>query len=296
MSNRVKQHQRPLPLDTGPQAPAESSGHDEPGSTTHADLHTPRGPGPARWFGTGLLGSAGAAVAAAAAPILAGNALALWHAPGVRTVDEVLGAAVLAVGGAGAAWLAVWAAVAAGALLIAGIRGTAAPVHRLVARRGTPRVVRRALTGALGLSLLAGGAPAMAANDGGPADLGWDAAAARTVATTEDPSGRDAGAEARARGARAPAPVAHAVDLVASGSSGRDPEVAPAPSPHVVTRGESLWSIAATHLGPDATASDVAAAWPRWYEANLSAVGDDPDHITPGLVLEPPAAQPTTGG
>lgn len=268
-----------------------------PGERTDADLRAPWRLGPARWLGTGLLGSAGAAVAAAIVPFLTERALAVWQAPGVRTVDEVLGALVLAVGGAGAAWLAVWAAVAAGALVMAGLRGTAAPVHRLAARRSTPRVVRRALTGALGLSLLVGGAPAMAATDGGPADLGWDAAAARTVAATAEPSEVAAATHPRAGATQAPAAVAQSVELVGSGAPGRGgPDGASEPVPHVVTRGESLWSIAAAHLGPGATVPEVAAAWPRWYEANRTIVGDDPDHITPGLALAPPAAQPTTGG
>ena len=52
-----------------------------------------------------------------------------------------------------------------------------------------------------------------------------------------------------------------------------------APAPHerrghdvVVAAGDSLWSIAARHLPPSATDAQVAAAWPRWYEAN--SVGD----------------------
>lgn len=236
----------------------------------------------------------------AAAPLLAGQAHAVWHAPGVRTVDEVLGALVLAVGGAGAAWLALWTAVAAGALLTAGVRGTAAPVHRVLARRGTPRLVRRALTGALGLSLLAGGAPAMASTDGGPADLGWDAAAARTVAAADVASAGGVGAEPRTappHEPRTPAAIAQtAAPDPSPPADRRGPEAVSAPDPHVVARGESLWSIAATHLGPGATDREIAAAWPRWYDANRAAVGDDPHHITPGLVLAPPAVQPTTGG
>lgn len=290
MSNRIKQHLRcSSRADLRPSGLA-SHGGDAPVDPRDATNRE-------RWFGAGLLGSAGALVATATAPLLAGQAHAVWHAPGVRTVDEVLGALVLAVGGAGAAWLAVWAAVAAGALLTAGVRGTAAPVHRLTACRGTPRLVRRALTGALGLSLLAGGAPAMASTDGGPADLGWDAAAARTVAAADVASAGGMGAGQPSGAPQTPATVTQTGTPAPSDPAARDrAEAASTPEPHVVARGESLWSIAATHLGPGTTDREVAAAWPRWYEANRAAVGDDPDHITPGLVLAPPAAQPTTGG
>lgn len=56
----------------------------------------------------------------------------------------------------------------------------------------------------------------------------------------------------------------------------------------VVRRGDSLWDIAARHLGPDASAADIAAEWPRWYVANRSLVGPDPDLIRPGQRLRPP--------
>lgn len=64
----------------------------------------------------------------------------------------------------------------------------------------------------------------------------------------------------------------------------------PGASEIVVHRGDSLWTIVARHLGPDATASDVAAEWPRWHAANHDVVGDDPDLILPGMVLRPPAS------
>lgn len=56
----------------------------------------------------------------------------------------------------------------------------------------------------------------------------------------------------------------------------------------VVTRGDTLWAIAARHLGPQATDQDVAAHWPRWYAANRAVIGDDPDLILPGQVLTAP--------
>lgn len=57
----------------------------------------------------------------------------------------------------------------------------------------------------------------------------------------------------------------------------------------VVEAGDTLWGIAARHLGPDATDAQIADAWPRWYEANASVIGADPDVVQPGQLLQVPA-------
>ena len=57
----------------------------------------------------------------------------------------------------------------------------------------------------------------------------------------------------------------------------------------VVMAGDSLWSIAARHLGTGADDAEVAAAWPRWWEANRHTVGEDPDLLLPGQRLVVPA-------
>lgn len=71
---------------------------------------------------------------------------------------------------------------------------------------------------------------------------------------------------------------------------------APRPAPVSVTRpdapitvraGDSLWSIAASGLGPGAEVADIDAAWRELYAANRDAIGTDPDLIRPGLDLEP---------
>lgn len=74
-----------------------------------------------------------------------------------------------------------------------------------------------------------------------------------------------------------------------------DPLAAPArpgamPEEHyVVRRGDTLWDIAARHLGPAATAAQIAGEWPRWYAANRQVIGADPDLIRPGQQLAPPS-------
>jgi hypothetical protein len=58
----------------------------------------------------------------------------------------------------------------------------------------------------------------------------------------------------------------------------------------VVLRGDTLWSIAAHHLGPAAKPSDIEAEWPRWLAANRDVIGDDANLILPGQLLRPPSS------
>jgi nucleoid-associated protein YgaU len=66
-------------------------------------------------------------------------------------------------------------------------------------------------------------------------------------------------------------------------------QTVPAAGDITVVAGDSLWSIAARELGPTASDVDVAAQWPRWYQANRAVVGDNPDVLLPGQVLKPPS-------
>ncbi|MFF5791381.1 LysM peptidoglycan-binding domain-containing protein [Paeniglutamicibacter sp. NPDC012692] len=64
------------------------------------------------------------------------------------------------------------------------------------------------------------------------------------------------------------------------------------PSREVVVRpGDTLWSIAARHLAPEATAGDIAEAWPQWYAANRELIGPNPDSLAVGLVLTQPESR-----
>jgi hypothetical protein len=64
----------------------------------------------------------------------------------------------------------------------------------------------------------------------------------------------------------------------------------PAEAGDVVTvhPGDCLWTITARDLGPLASNSDIAAAWPWWYAANRGAIGPDPNLIRPGQQLVAP--------
>jgi nucleoid-associated protein YgaU len=71
-----------------------------------------------------------------------------------------------------------------------------------------------------------------------------------------------------------------------------DREDTPRPDPprdrRVVRRGDTLWAIAADLSPPQATAADVAGLAHRLYAVNRDVIGDEPDLIYPGTVLETP--------
>src|SRR3954447_15089992 len=69
----------------------------------------------------------------------------------------------------------------------------------------------------------------------------------------------------------------------------------PATAGVTVRPGDTLWRIAARALGRHATPAATAAAWPRWWVANRTAVGDDPDLLRPGLRLRAPHAHGRSG-
>ena len=57
-----------------------------------------------------------------------------------------------------------------------------------------------------------------------------------------------------------------------------------------VLAGDTLWDIAAQAMGPGASDVEIALQWPRWYEANRAIIGQNPDVLLPGQILQPPSA------
>ncbi|MGG5260797.1 LysM peptidoglycan-binding domain-containing protein [Phycicoccus avicenniae] len=148
-----------------------------------------------------------------------------------------------------------------------------------VAEALSPMVVRRVAALVLGLGVGASGLVA-----------GTASAQVRAVApaptTSADPLPDPAWRPAPDPGWTPTAPTVRAQpDVTVVSGRGRAPA---AVHEVVVHRGDSLWSIAARHLGPGATDAEVAAEWPRWYAANRGVVGPDPDHLLPGQVLHAP--------
>lgn len=132
-----------------------------------------------------------------------------------------------------------------------------------------------------------------------PVAAGW---VPTSGAAADGAGGRTDGATGdRARGASAAAQSAgQTAGQVAGQVAGRSGDRGLATAPDggadgadvvVVEAGDSLWSIAAAHLPRGASDAQVAAAWPRWYEANRDVVGDDPDVLQPGQQLTAPATE-----
>ncbi|GAA2169363.1 hypothetical protein [Pedococcus bigeumensis] len=231
--------------------------------------------------------------------IAARNTWRVVRAPGPAALDEAVVLVVLVVGALLGAWLVVGTTVACAAHL-PGRFGDRARRWSLAL---APAVTRRVAAILVGAALGTTGAPGAAV----AADAAQGVVAV-SVASVESAGGHRA-APARvpgfaltvptpapspgwtpARPAHTPAPVARLVTGVS----------APQPSEVVVHRGDSLWGIVRRELGPGATDTEVAAAWPHWYAANRDVIGPDPDVLLPGQVLRAPDGgrlhgQPTGG-
>ncbi|MGH8889136.1 MAG: LysM peptidoglycan-binding domain-containing protein [Acidothermaceae bacterium] len=158
------------------------------------------------------------------------------------------------------------------------------------ATRFAPQIARTCARFVLGMALVAGplvSTSAMAAPAGGPPNLD------RPVAAASAPSGAAAtpalDLDRPTAGYLPPAPPPLTKTAPASPSL-----LAPTPrrevvdDGYVVRRGDSLWDVAARHLGADATAADIAREWPRWYAQNQAVIGIDPGVLHPGQVLHAP--------
>lgn len=250
-----------------------------------------------------LLVGAALSVALAAASVDRLSTLLALHR-GAWRVDVAVEAAVTTAGALVASWLALSALVTAVCVVARAAGARWRSGERLV-QRWAPAVVRKALVVAVGASVGLGLASGASAATPAPTpsvsasatvdDLGW-------VATTPGPEPSPARAERSTVASELPVapppappvPSEHPttpVDRVADAAAGASvPSVPSVPSANVVVApGDSLWAIAARHLPPGAPDAEIAAAWPRWYRANASTIGADPDVIRPGQVLVVPA-------
>ena len=174
-----------------------------------------------------------------------------------------------------------------------------------------PGPLRRLSAALLGLSLAAGTVPAHAADGTEPARVQASPVALPNTSTdaprilgshTLDPriQGHKDPSHAAATVVRAPAGNAPAEDegeisplwrplpQQPSGSNLVTGTPRPDPGHVVVSAGDTLWSLAGEQLGPLAGDAEIAALWPRWYEANRDTIGPDPGLIRPGQVLTVP--------
>ncbi len=226
--------------------------------------------------------------------------------------DEALAAVVASAALVGVTWLALGVLLE----LLSRVPGALGRAASRVADVVTPRLLRRGAAALLGVGLAAGvlpgasvaapvgtvqAAPAPLPDPGfaplpGPGiapltDPGFAPLPEPELAPLPEPERAPAADEPTAspRGWTPDAPVVRAQpDLRVLSPAPRPGTSHDAPAEVVVQRGDTLWSIAARHLGPDASDAEIAHAWPAWFEANRGVVGDDPDLLRPGQVLRAP--------
>jgi len=177
--------------------------------------------------------------------------------------------------------LSLWVGLGMALSALSALPGALGQASTRLADRMAPAVVRKVVAFVLGTALTAALVPGTAvAGSAHPTPrqavvtsaqyaVGVLAHVAKTIHTSED-------------GDAAPGP-SWSPDrraLPANGTGG--------PGEIVVHRGDNLWSIAARHLGPTATTTEISAEWHRWFAANRHVIGDDANLITPGQVLRPP--------
>ena len=234
-------------------------------------------------------------------------------------VDEALLSTAAAVSLAVLGWLTLGVVLEAAAL----VPGQVGRVARRVSAAVSPVVVRRAATLLLGATLGAALSPGVSMASTGTvvgsaigvtASPGPGASVQESQPTTGPPDSAfatlpdpgfgptggpapetstapDAWSEAIEEPFVAEPPVVRAqpdVSAVAAADRRAPDDVADAGHEVVVHRGDSLWSIAARHLGQDPSDAQIADEWPRWYAANRAVIGADPDLLLAGQVLTVP--------
>lgn len=217
-------------------------------------------------------------------------------------------AAVTGLAAAGAALIAGWLTLCLVLTLAAQLPGAVGDVARDVRDRVTPALVQRWAAVVLGASIGATIAPGTAAAAVRTSDAPALSPAPAPGFTTAPESGEGGTPATPSPGwlpgeqrpttpvtSSAPEPgwvpsrppARHRADpqLLTGGQRPVEEETAV-----VVRRGDTLWSIAATRLGPSATDVEIARAWPRWHETNRAVIGADPHTLLPGTQLTPPRA------
>jgi LysM repeat protein len=252
----------------------------------------------------------------------AGSPIDTWHALAAAvdsssapaSFDQLLMSSAALAAWVGLGWLSIAIALEVASVLpgVAGRRCAA------VAARTTPMLLRRIVHAAIGVSVLAGPLTAGSAFAAGPSTnpsaTTTSAASAPTPRSTASPLIQldrphsrvapalvDAGPSPleldrpAAAFVASPPPVpmrtSAGTTALMTGVAHRDTGEPGDRSVngYVVRRGDTLWDIAARHLGPSATAVDISRVWPTWYEANRSVIGSDPGVIRPGELLSAPS-------
>jgi hypothetical protein len=263
-----------------------------------------RGSGTSRAVAAMALAGASLVVAAAGGAIFLSTASQAWAA------IEAAGPAgpadgILLVAGLGGTLLSLWLGLGMALSALSALPGELGQLCRGLAGRVAPAAVRNVVAFVLGTTLTAALVPGTAVAGVEPQALRPPVVAAAKHAGSGLRELRGLalagpGASSRlTRGSRSVPSgavtnngydVNHVMDAAPSPSW--SPPVAERHGPErvVVLRGDTLWSIAANHLGPATRAADIDAEWRRWFAANRDVIGDDANRILPGQRLRAPSS------
>ncbi|HET7760780.1 MAG TPA: LysM peptidoglycan-binding domain-containing protein, partial [Phycicoccus sp.] len=228
---------------------------------------------------------AGAAATALWLAAVAVDCARAWASGVPLSAAAALTGVAACVAAAGLAWLVLGAVLEVLARLPGAVGRAAAALSAAV----SPRVVRRGAAVLLGVGMGAGASvgPAAAVPDRAPVVASLGVLSATATPQPPDPAWAplpDPGWVPEAPRVRPQPDVAAVSTLGRRTAAAESAEV-------VVRRGDSLWTIAARHLGPGAADGEVAVEWPRWYAANRAVIGEDPDLLLPGQVLRVPGPE-----
>ncbi len=207
------------------------------------------------------------------------DGLRLWTSGLPTRPDEVLLPLIASGALVGILWLGCGVVLE----VLTGMPGTIGGWAERAATVLTPRQVRAVIATLLGIGITAGLATGASAVGSAPLPL---TAPSPVPAQTPDPEV----SSLPDPGWVPPAPTVRPQPDVRVLSPVPRDDPADRDSPHevVVHRGDSLWAIAARHLGTTASDAEIAEAWPAWYAANRHVIGSDPDLLLPGQVLRAP--------
>ncbi|MFW5463063.1 LysM peptidoglycan-binding domain-containing protein [Knoellia sp. CPCC 206453] len=232
-------------------------------------------------------------------------------APGPASADELLALTAATLALSIAAWLVLGTVLE----VLAHVPGRVGRAAQVWADRLTPALARRVAAFILGVGVGVAGGPSQAVANPRPsttaasvADPGFVPSPSAADVSVPDPGF----APAPLSPGFSPTPTVPATpeftpEPAAPGFTPTAPRVRPQADPGllgsrlapstdrevVVHRGDTLWSIAARHLGPQASDAEIAREWPRWFDLNRGLIGEDPDLILPGQILRVPGADQT---
>ncbi len=147
----------------------------------------------------------------------------------------------------------------------------------------TPRLARRAAAALVGTAAATTGiAPAMAASPPSP-DSATQRHAVNVPEIDRGPLAKTSGTDHSGKEAGRERPTS------TKGAPGNEtPHKTHRTSTVKVKPGDCLWTLAAGQLSPAASSRQIARETNRWFEANKTAIGSDPNLIVTGTILSIP--------